>query len=167
MFDFGFSELLFTAVVALLVLGPDRLPRAAKVAGLWVRRARASWHSMKSQVERELADDELQRSLRDTRQQFDQMRDELRQPLDGMRESLDQLRQPLVEPERRIAAAATPPAAAAASAHADAVPAVAAPGPDAAPATVPASEQLPEAPSEADAAGAPRTGQHPPDLPRE
>jgi sec-independent protein translocase protein TatB len=109
MFDFGFSELLFTAVIALLVLGPDRLPRAAKVAGLWVRRARASWHSMKSQVERELADDELRRSLRDTRQQFDQMRDELRQPLDGMRQSLDELRQPLIDPERRIGPAEDAP----------------------------------------------------------
>ena len=40
MFDIGFSELLVIAVVALIVLGPERLPKAARFAGLWVRRAR-------------------------------------------------------------------------------------------------------------------------------
>ena len=43
MFDIGFSELLVIAVVALLVLGPERLPTAARFAGLWVRKARAQW----------------------------------------------------------------------------------------------------------------------------
>lgn len=66
MFDVGFSELLVIAVVALLVLGPERLPKAARFAGLWVRRARAQWHSVKAEFERDLADDELKRTLRDT-----------------------------------------------------------------------------------------------------
>ena len=35
MFDIGFSELLVIAVVALVVLGPERLPKAARFAGLW------------------------------------------------------------------------------------------------------------------------------------
>ena len=43
MFDIGFGELLLIAVVALVVLGPERLPKAARFAGLWVRRARAQW----------------------------------------------------------------------------------------------------------------------------
>jgi sec-independent protein translocase protein TatB len=43
MFDIGFSELLITAVIALLVLGPERLPRAASLRGWRVRRARANW----------------------------------------------------------------------------------------------------------------------------
>ena len=65
MFDFGFSELLVIAVVALLVLGPERLPKAARFAGLWVRKARAQWYSVKSEFERELASDELKRSIGD------------------------------------------------------------------------------------------------------
>ena len=52
MFDVGFSELLVIAVVALLVLGPERLPKAARFAGLWVRRARAQWHSVKAELAR-------------------------------------------------------------------------------------------------------------------
>ncbi|MGY1408078.1 Sec-independent protein translocase protein TatB [Luteimonas sp. A611] len=68
MFDIGFTELLLIAVVALVVLGPERLPKAARFAGLWVRRARAQWYSVKSELERELAADELKRSLHDARQ---------------------------------------------------------------------------------------------------
>ncbi|MDH7452158.1 Sec-independent protein translocase protein TatB [Luteimonas composti] len=67
MFDIGFTELLLVAVVALVVLGPERLPKAARFAGLWVRRARAQWYSVKSELERELAAEELKRSLHDAR----------------------------------------------------------------------------------------------------
>ena len=63
MFDIGFSELLIIAVVALLVLGPERLPRAARMAGLWVRRARAQWYSVQAEFERELANEEFRRSV--------------------------------------------------------------------------------------------------------
>src|SRR5262245_39467222 len=66
MFDVGFSEIFVIAIVALLVLGPERLPKAARFAGLWVRRARAQWYSVKSELENELADEELKRSLRQT-----------------------------------------------------------------------------------------------------
>lgn len=65
MFDIGFSELLIIAVVALIVLGPERLPKAARFAGLWVRKARAQWYSVKSEFEREMAADELKRSVGD------------------------------------------------------------------------------------------------------
>ncbi len=63
MFDFGFSEMLVVAVIALLVLGPERLPKAARFAGLWVRKARAQWYSVKSEFEREMATDEIKRSV--------------------------------------------------------------------------------------------------------
>ena len=67
MFDIGFTELLLIAVVALIVLGPERLPKAARFAGLWVRRARAQWYSVKSELEREVAAEELKRSLHDAK----------------------------------------------------------------------------------------------------
>ena len=63
MFDVGFSELLIIAVVALLVLGPERLPKAARFAGLWVRKARAQWYSVKSELELELAQEEMKKHL--------------------------------------------------------------------------------------------------------
>ncbi|MGH8078493.1 MAG: Sec-independent protein translocase protein TatB [Lysobacter sp.] len=89
MFDIGFSELFVIALVALLVLGPERLPKATRFAGLWVRRARAQWYSVKSELENELADDELKRSLLQTR---DQLQDEMRQARDGLQHSTQALR---------------------------------------------------------------------------
>ncbi len=65
MFDFSFGELLLLAVVALLVLGPERLPKAARLAGLWARKARQQWNSVKAELENELADEELRRNLRE------------------------------------------------------------------------------------------------------
>lgn len=78
MFDIGFSELFVIAIVALLVLGPERLPKAARFAGLWVRRARAQWHSVKSELEHELAAEELKRNLRDTEQSLREAHDEIK-----------------------------------------------------------------------------------------
>ncbi|MDI1252335.1 Sec-independent protein translocase protein TatB [Thermomonas sp.] len=68
MFDFSFGEMLVVGLVALVVLGPERLPKAARFVGLWVRRARAQWYSVKSELERELATEELRRSLADGHQ---------------------------------------------------------------------------------------------------
>lgn len=77
MFDIGFSELFVIAIVALLVLGPERLPRAARFAGLWVRRARAQWHSVRSELEDELADEELKRNLQRTQEALREARQQL------------------------------------------------------------------------------------------
>lgn len=63
MFDIGFSELILIGVVALLVLGPDRLPGAARVAGLWLGRIKRSFNNIKEDVERELGADEIRREL--------------------------------------------------------------------------------------------------------
>lgn len=86
MFDIGFGELLLIAVVALVVLGPERLPKAARFAGLWVRRARHQWDSVRQELERELHADELQRNLR-------QVRQSIQQADDGLREHAGQLQQ--------------------------------------------------------------------------
>ena len=71
MFDIGMGEIGLIAVVALLVLGPERLPGAARTAGALLRRARASWQNVQQEIERELAADELKRNLRETAQKFD------------------------------------------------------------------------------------------------
>lgn len=65
MFDIGFGKLALIAVVALLVLGPERLPRVARTAGALIRRARNSWASVRAEIEREIATDDLKRSIRE------------------------------------------------------------------------------------------------------
>lgn len=64
MFEVGLFELAVIGLVALLVLGPEKLPRAARTVGLYVRKARQSWYSVRADIERELAADELRRSLK-------------------------------------------------------------------------------------------------------
>lgn len=64
MFDVSLIELAVIALVALLVLGPERLPRAARTVGLYMRKARQSWYSVRADIERELAADELKRSIK-------------------------------------------------------------------------------------------------------
>ena len=71
MFEVGFSEIALIAVVALLVLGPERLPGVARTVGALVRKARNSWQSVRTEIERELAADEMKRSIHDVKQSAD------------------------------------------------------------------------------------------------
>lgn len=65
MFGISFSELVLVGLVALLVLGPERLPGAAHTAGLWIGRFKRSFNSIKLEVERELGTDDIRRQLHD------------------------------------------------------------------------------------------------------
>lgn len=63
MFDLGFLEMVVVAVVALLVLGPDKLPGAVRTVGLYVGRIKRGMAEVRSQVEREIGADELRQTL--------------------------------------------------------------------------------------------------------
>lgn len=67
MFDISFTELLTIGAVALVVLGPERLPAAARTAGGLLRRARASWQSVRDEFEREVASSGVRRSIQGLR----------------------------------------------------------------------------------------------------
>lgn len=64
MFDIGFWEMVLVGVVALLVFGPERLPRVARETALWVRKARSMVAAVKQDIDHELQLHELQESLR-------------------------------------------------------------------------------------------------------
>ena len=63
MFDLGFWELALIGVVALLVVGPDRLPALARTVGLWVGRIRRYVSTVRDDIEREVKADELKSLL--------------------------------------------------------------------------------------------------------
>jgi len=65
MFDIGFWELTTIAVIALLVIGPDKLPGVARTAGKWVGRARRFVGDVKSDIDRELKQEELRKAIAD------------------------------------------------------------------------------------------------------
>lgn len=67
MFGISFGELLLVALIALLVLGPERLPGAARTAGLWIGRLKRSFNAIKTEVEREIGADEIRRQLHNER----------------------------------------------------------------------------------------------------
>jgi len=116
MFDLGFTELLLVAVVALVVLGPERLPKAARFAGLWVRRARAQWNWVKGELERELAAEELKRSLQDSRDALQDLDGSLRATGDEARREFEMLRE---RTRDAVLPAAAHPHGTALPAHAD------------------------------------------------
>src|SRR5688572_25448600 len=68
MFDVGFTELLLCFVVALVVLGPERLPRVASALGRWTGQARGYLRRLHSELERETQVTQLQQQLRDAQQ---------------------------------------------------------------------------------------------------
>jgi sec-independent protein translocase protein TatB len=64
MFDIGALELILIGVVALLVVGPERLPKLARTAGVWVGRARRAFVSVKEEIDREIKAEELKEIMR-------------------------------------------------------------------------------------------------------
>ena len=64
MFDIGALELILVGVVALLVVGPERLPKLARTAGMWLGHARRALVSVKDDIDREVKAEELKEILR-------------------------------------------------------------------------------------------------------
>jgi sec-independent protein translocase protein TatB len=63
MFGISFEELLLVALVALIVLGPERMPEAVRTLALWIGRLKRAIHAIRQEVEREIGADEIRRQL--------------------------------------------------------------------------------------------------------
>jgi sec-independent protein translocase protein TatB len=63
MFNIHSTELILIAIVALIVIGPEKLPATIRTASLWIGRFRRSFHRVKADIERELNADEIRRQL--------------------------------------------------------------------------------------------------------
>ena len=63
MFDIGATELLLVAIIGLVVVGPERLPRLARTLGLWLKRLRGQVASIQKDINRELELEDLKRQL--------------------------------------------------------------------------------------------------------
>lgn len=68
MIDLSVGKLLLLAVIALLVLGPEKLPGAARTAGAMLRRVRRGWDSVRAEVTRELEAEELRAKLKEAQE---------------------------------------------------------------------------------------------------
>ena len=72
MFDIGFAELLLIGVVGLLVIGPEQLPGAVRTTLAWVNRFRRSFDQIRTEVRRELHNDEILQNLKTESQALEQ-----------------------------------------------------------------------------------------------
>lgn len=81
MFDIGFAELIIIAIVALLVIGPERLPATIRTGSAWLGRIRRGYNDIKREVEQELHNDAVMQELR-------RSGEELKQGVDSLGEDL-------------------------------------------------------------------------------
>jgi sec-independent protein translocase protein TatB len=77
MFDMGFTELMLIGIVALVVIGPERLPGVARTAGKYVGRLKRFMTSVKADVEQELRADELRQILSEQQKELDSLKDSI------------------------------------------------------------------------------------------
>ncbi|WP_243042139.1 Sec-independent protein translocase protein TatB [Dyella sedimenti] len=85
MIEISFGKLILLALVALIVLGPEKLPQAARTAGALMRRVRTGWDSVKAEVERELQVEEIRRQAREAAARAQAAQAELDETLRKMR----------------------------------------------------------------------------------
>ncbi|RLA19951.1 MAG: twin-arginine translocase subunit TatB [Gammaproteobacteria bacterium] len=97
MFDIGFWELAMIGIVALLVIGPERLPKVARVGGFWLGKARGYVSSVKQELSKELEMEELKQSMlaenpiEEVNQLTEALHDEVRQASESLRRARGKL----------------------------------------------------------------------------
>ena len=91
MFDIGFLELVIIAVIALVVLGPERLPVAIKTTAIWVSRIKRSFQGIRDEIERELKVDEIRREVHNASvmEELKKTREDLEQSVSSVQETLN------------------------------------------------------------------------------
>jgi sec-independent protein translocase protein TatB len=97
MFDVGFSELVLIAVVAMIVIGPERLPKVARTAGALIGRMQRYVANVKSEVEREMQFEDLKKLQQEIQAQSQQLENSILTP--ASRLSTEELKPIQSEPQ--------------------------------------------------------------------
>ena len=95
MFDIGFWEIFLILILALLVVGPERLPKAARTAGYWLGKARRYVEGVKEEVASEFDVSELKRMVHNQEVQINELQSQLNETV-----TLDDKTPEKPEPER-------------------------------------------------------------------
>ena len=133
MFDIGFSELLVIGVVALIVIGPEKLPKVARTLGHLLGRAQRYVNDVKSDINREIQLEELKKLQAEVTESARSLEDSVRKEYEAARTSVEVPAQAAVaelnEAVQQVTQAAVAPVTEATTSPAEAVaPATAAPG---------------------------------------
>ena len=108
--NIGFTELVLLGVVALVVLGPEKLPGAIRTLSLWIGRLKRSFNSIKTDIEREIGADEIRRQLRNEAimDKFKQTKAQVNDAVSTVKKQTEEFRKS-VELEARTIESATAP----------------------------------------------------------
>jgi sec-independent protein translocase protein TatB len=114
--EISLGKLVLLALVALIVLGPEKLPHAARTAGALVRRLRSGWDSVRAEVERELEIEELKRTAREAAAKAEAMQADMNKAARETREQMtstatevrDEMRSQVAEVHQDITQAEAP-----------------------------------------------------------
>ena len=109
MFDIGFAELLLIGVVGLLVVGPEQLPGTVRTVLAWVNRFRRSFDQIRTEVRRELHNDEIMQKLKAESQEIEQQVRDTTQSVERELQALETEEGLAANPDA-IAIASAPPA---------------------------------------------------------
>jgi sec-independent protein translocase protein TatB len=99
MFDVGFSELLVIALVALIVIGPERLPKVARTAGHLLGRLQRYVNDVKAEINREMQVDELRKLQQQVEQSAREVETGINKELHAVEDSLNKAISPPAEPD--------------------------------------------------------------------
>jgi sec-independent protein translocase protein TatB len=89
MFDAGFTEVMVIAVIALLVIGPERLPEVAAKVGGWVGKAKAFISTTKADIEREFQASEMRDLLSEQKKEIEELRQMVNETQDDFKNNID------------------------------------------------------------------------------
>ena len=93
MFDIGFSELLLFGAIALIVLGPEKLPQAARTAGQWYAKFRRTVAALQSEIEAELDLAETRKQMQLELEKIRQAEVDMKREMEALRSSVSELQQ--------------------------------------------------------------------------
>lgn len=103
MFEVGFSEMVVIAVVALIVIGPERLPKVARTLGHLWGRAQRYVNSVKADISRDMALEELRQMQQKVQQEADAAASALRQTSQQLDQQVQQVNSALTQPGQNMA----------------------------------------------------------------
>ena len=86
MFDIGFWELVVLGLVALLVVGPERLPKLAYTAGKWLGKGRSMMSAVKAEIDKEIKAEELKQILEEQKKKLNPLEEVVEETAGAMRD---------------------------------------------------------------------------------